>query len=217
MGINSQANIHMLNTANVCWEQYWVHLLPQHNNSCSSVVNHLKSLLDYNLDVVIAILCHPLCVQSNAFLPSIMLFRPSNWRVGWWRMVVNIEKEYKLAGNNDNMEGQDARWAYQNWGIVDAGWSWEYSGQQSLYNVLYFWKDMSIVHEVNILNPWKYYGRYFNFIPNSKHSNRFTHQYLVGLSHDAKWQLIAGVLLHTFWIWKTIWVHWFLWLDQHWC
>ena len=27
-----------------------------------------------------------------------------------------------------------------------------YSRQQNPYNVLYFWKDMSIVHEVNILN-----------------------------------------------------------------
>ena len=28
-----------------------------------------------------------------------------------------------------------------------------YSRQQNPYNVLYFWKDMSIVHDTNILNP----------------------------------------------------------------
>ena len=55
-----------------------------------------------------------------------------------------------------------------------------YSRQQNPHNVLYFWKDRSIAHEGNILNPWKYYGRHFNIIPKWKHSHKFPHPYLVG-------------------------------------
>ena len=44
-------------------------------------------------------------------------------------------------------------------------WCLLYSRQQNPYNVLYLWKDISISHEENILNPWKYYVRHFNIIP----------------------------------------------------
>ena len=90
------------------------------------------------------------------------------------------------------------------WWALGVGWVRNiYSRQQNPYNVLYFWKDMSIVHEGNILNSWKYYGRHFNIIPKHQHSHKFPHPYLVGLSHDTKWQLIVRVLLPTFLIMKN--------------
>ena len=65
-----------------------------------------------------------------------------------------------------------------------------YSRQQNPYKVWHSWKDMSITQEGNTLNPWKYYIKHFDIIPDCQDSHKVVCPYLVSLSHDTKWQLI---------------------------